>query len=334
MNEQDYMKITGGIDERFVSEYENITERHVVNFRRRITVGIAVAAAVALMIPAGVFAFTQLTHRDKVSIYYSDEGVRVLEESLMADGFTVDNGKIGLTVDVQMCDGNFVQGVYTLTALTEDAKKHLSTATNKLVYADTGEWISPVGGGSECCVGDAMGDNERSVSFSYPVHNSYIDGSRPIRIVFFEEVKTGEPDGLNYVTKEDYTYYEGICFDLVTKPNVPVKTLCSEDGNELVLSPYCVSQLDKDWQYPENDILQITPINNVTVITADGERIVLLDVKDKGYSLVSGLGTTVINGYIITGGYGSGNFSFEFGKVFNIENISGVEINGVAYMEE
>lgn len=334
MNEQDYMKITGRIDERFVSEYENISERRVFNLRRRITIGIAVAVAVALMIPAGVFAFTQLTHRDKVSIYYSEEGVRVLEESLMADGFTVENGKFRLTVDVQICDGNFVQGVYTLTALTEDARKHLSSATNKLVYGDTGEEISPVGGGSECCMGDAMDDYEWSVSFSYPINNSYINGTRPVRLAFYEYVETGEVDGLSMEVKEDYTYFEGIYFDLVTKPNVPVKTLRSEDGTEIVLSPYCVSQLEKDWKYPENDILKIYAINNITIITTDGERIVLLDINGNAQPLLNGLGTAVTNGYIITGGYGSGNFSIEFGEVFNIDNISGVEINGTAYMEE
>ena len=125
MNEQEYMKITGGIDERFVAEYENYSTRRVTSLRKRIGIGIAVAVAVALMVPAGVFAFTQLTHRDKVSIYYSEEGVRLLEENNIADAYTVENGKIRLTVDVQICDGNFVEGVYTLTALTEDAKDHL-----------------------------------------------------------------------------------------------------------------------------------------------------------------------------------------------------------------
>ena len=329
MNEQDYMKVTGKIDEKFVAEYQETPRGHVTSIRRKITIGIVVAAAVSIMVPVCAFALTQLTHREKVSVFYSEEGVQQLEESLLANGYTVENGQIRLTVDVEICDGNYVQGVYTLTALTEDAKAHLETKNNKLVYADTGEWIYPVGGGSEASFGEALGDDEISMRFSYPVNNAYIDNSRPIRLVFFEDIMTGEIDGEGNIVVEDYTYYEGICFDLLTEANIPTKTLRSEDGNEITLTPYGVSQLDEDWVYPENDEIIGIPINSVVVISTDGERIEILSDYDN--SPVRGLGTAVANGIITTGAYGSGNFSIGFGTVLNVDNISGVEINGVVY---
>jgi len=329
MNEQEYMKITNGIDERFVAEYQDSAKVYDLSKRRKLSIGIAAAALVAVMVPAGVFAFNQITHRDKVSIYYSEEGVQKLEESLLANGYSVENGSIRLTVDVEMCDGNFTQGVYTLTALTDEAKEHLGSMEHKLIYADTGEWIYPVGGGSEGTFGDAVSEDEISIQFSYPVNNSYIDASRPIRIVFFENVETGETDGFGNIVVEDYTYSEGIYFDLLTEPNVQTKTLCAEDGTEITLNPYGVSQLDKDWAYPESGDITGTTITSIVIVASDGERVEIL--SDSNISDPAGFGTTIVNGIMITGAYGSGNFSFGFGTVLDVDNISSVEINGVAY---
>lgn len=64
MNEQDFMKITGRIDERFVNEYQDVPKRHVTSLRKRISIGVIVAAAMAIIVPAGVFAYTLITHRD------------------------------------------------------------------------------------------------------------------------------------------------------------------------------------------------------------------------------------------------------------------------------
>lgn len=331
MNEQDYMKITNSIDERFVAEYQTSAKVHDLTGRRRISIGIAAAVLVAVMIPAGVFAYNQITHRDKVSVFYSEEGVKKLEESLLANGYSTANQKIKLTVDVAMCDGNFSKGVYTVTALTDDAKEHLKTMNHKLVYADTGEWIYPVGGGSEASFGEAISDNEVSIQFSYPVNSSYIDASRPIRVVFFEDAKTGEKDGFGDIVVEDYTYYKGIYFELLTKPNVKTKTLRSEDGTEITLTPYGVSQLNKNWVYPEDDKIVGTAIKNFVVIATDGERTTILTDNDSKNT--RGVGTTVVNGIVMTGAYGSGNFSIGFGTVLDVDNVKGVEINGVEYLK-
>ena len=329
MNEKEFMNITNGIDERYVAEYQNTAKVYDLNRRRKLSIGIAAAALVAVMVPIGVFAVAQITHRDKVSIYYSEEGVQMLEESLLANGFTVNNGSYELTVDVEMCDGNFTQGVYTVTALTDEAKEHLQSVNTKLVYADTGEWIYPVGGGSESAFGDALSEDQISIQFSYPVNNSYIDASRPIRIMFFEYVETGETDGYGNEVVEDYTYYDGIYFDLLTEPNVQTKTLRAEDGTEITLNPYGVSQLDKSWEYPEDDEIPGEEVSDFAVIATDGGRTEIL--SDGNLSSAAGFGTGVVNGITITGAYGSGNFTIGFGTVLNVDNISGVEINGVVY---
>lgn len=322
MNEMDYMNITNGIDAKYVAEYQEVTKGRVISLKKKISICI-VAAAMAIIVPAGVFAYTLITHRDKVSIFYTEDGVQKLEESLLANGYTVENKNIRLTVDVEMCDGNFIQGVYTLTALTEEAKEHIRfmARETRVVYADTGERIS--GGLDEFSDGKAESDSEISIKFSYPVHNSYIDSSRPKRVVFFEYVETGETDGYGNRVVEDYTYYDGIYFDLINKINVPTKKLRAEDGTEITLTPYGVSRMDKNWAYPEDDDLTEIDINSFVVISSDGERTDILSLPITGQ----------VFGQTSTGWFGSGFFSYNFGTVLKIDNIKGVEINGVFFSE-
>ena len=320
MNEMDYMNITNGIDAKYVAEYQEVTKGRVISLKKKISICI-VAAAMAIIVPAGVFAYTLITHRDKVSIFYTEDGVQKLEESLLANGYTVENKNIRLTVDVEMCDGNFIQGVYTLTALTEEAKEHIKfmARETRVVYADTGERISV--GYDEFSDGKAESDSEISIKFSYPVHNSYIDSSRPKRVVFFEYVETGETDGYGNIVVEDYTYYDGIYFDLINKINVPTKKLRAEDGTEITLTPYGVSRMDKNWAYPEDDDLTEIDINSFVVVSSDGERTDILSLPITGQ----------VFGQTSTGWFGSGFFSYNFGTVLKIDNIKGVEINGVFF---
>lgn len=322
MNEMDYMNITNGIDAKYVAEYQEVTKGRVISLKKKISICI-VAAAMAIIVPAGVFAYTLITHRDKVSIFYTEDGVQKLEESLLANGYTVENKNIRLTVDVEMCDGNFIQGVYTLTALTEEAKEHIKfmARETRVVYADTGERISV--GYDEFSDGKAESDSEISIKFSYPVHNSYIDSSRPKRVVFFEYAETGETDGYGNRVVEDYTYYDGIYFDLINKINVPTKTLHAKDGTQITLTPYGVSRMDKNWAYPEDEDLTEIDINSFVVVSSDGERTDILSLPITGK----------VYGQTGTGRFGSGNFSYSFGTVLNINNIKGVEINGVVFME-
>lgn len=337
MNEQEYIKITSKIDEKYINEYKIVTAKHNVSIRKKIRTGVLVAAAVALMIPVTIYASTKLTHRDKVGIYYSEEGAQMIEESLQDSGFTVENGKIRLTVDVMMCDGNYVTGVYTLTALTEDAKKHLDTQTNLRYYADTGEWIWG-GGGFQSSDGSSRTENEVSWTFRYPVCNAVVDSSRPTRIEFFEDLEGDEPfkyDGFRITG--DYTYYEGIYFDLITEPNIPTKILRSKDGEELTLSAFGISMLDKNRDPFKDEIGVGTTLENLVIISTDGKRNdIMADLGISGVFMSGGGRIVAAQGKTIeiTGDIGSGNFSFRFGTVLNVDNICGVEINGVAYMAE
>ena len=326
MNEQDYMKITGGIDERFVAEYENISQSRVTNIRKRFSIGIAIAAAVALLIPAGVFAFTQLTHRDILSIYYGEDGVRLMEESNLADGFTVENGNVRLTVDFQMCDGNFASGSYTLTALTEDAKEHIKNSYAKLVYADTGEYISEFDWSG---AGDTNGDGEWTSVFTYGLFHRSIDKSRQAKVVFYEDVETGVIDNCIYhEVVEDSTYFEGIYFNLLTEKNVPTKTLHSASGTEIILSPFGVSRFDEKLKESEINIM-FASFTSFSVITKDGEIITLIDD-----SYPPKPGTPKNDPFVMSASFGDGYYIFEFGTYLNLDNIKGVELNGVKYMEE
>ncbi len=322
MNEMDYMNITNGIDAKYVAEYQEATKGRVISLKKKMSICI-VAAAMAIIVPAGVLAYTLITHRDKVSFYYTEDGIQKLEENLLANGYTVENKNIRLTVDVEMCDGNFIQGVYTLTALTEEAKEHIKfmARETKVVYADTGERAS--GGLDEVSFGKAESNGEISIEFSYPVRNSYIDSSRPKRVVFFEYVETGETDGYGNRVVEDYTYYDGIYFDLINKINVPTKTLHAKDGTQITLTPYGVSRMDKNWTHPEDEDLTEIDINSFVVVSSDGERTDILSLPITGK----------VFGQTSIGWFGSGYFSYNFGTVLKIDNIKGVEINGVFFSE-
>ena len=327
MNEQEYMNITSKIDGKYVDEYRICTAKHTISLRKKIRTCLLVAAAAAVMIPVGVIAYKKITHRDKLKVYFSEKGVQRIEESMLVDGYTVENGKIRLTVDVQMCDGNYIYGVYTLTALTEDAKSHLISRESKQVYTDTGEWIYPGGGGSQSATGDAISEDEISFAFTYDAHNAYLDESRPRRMIFFEYVETGESDGYGHVVVEDYTYYEGLYFDLLTKPNVPTKTVRSADGEELTLSPYGVSRMDENWSGPANE--GFTSIDSIVVLGTDGDRLNIMTCQSNGRVTTDLEDVNV--GY--SGDIGSGEFSLEFGVFLDLDNFNGVEINGVTYME-
>lgn len=324
MNEHDIMKAMNGVDKSFISEYENFTPKKSMNVKRIVRTGVVIAAAAALTIPVGAYAYNQLTHRDKVSIYYTEDGVQKLEENGLVSGRMVENGQIRLTVDTEMCDGNFTQGVLTLTALTEDAKEHLESGMSKLVYADTGEEISPVGGGFEGWNGEAHTEYELTRTFTFPVKNSYIDSSRPIRLEFYEFVETGETDGYGNIVVEDDTYYHDISFDLLTTPNVSTKMLHSANGTEMVLSPYGVSEQDENWAYPEDGHEEVVYLNSFVIISTDGERIDIEDtIKDSENATRE-----------YSGAPGTGSFTYRFGTILDIDNISGVEIDGVEYMAE
>lgn len=324
MNEHDIMKAMNGVDERFISEYECFTSKKSMSIRRIFRTGVVIAAA-ALMIPVGAYAYNSLIHHDKVSIYYTEDGVQKLEENGFVSNRTIENGQIRLTVDTEMCDGNFSQGVLTLTALTEEAKVHLESGSSKLVYADTGEEISPVGGGFEGWNGEAHTEYELTRTFTFPVKNSYIDTSRQIRLEFYEFVETGETDDYGgRVVVEDLTYFDGISFDLLTTTNVPTKTLYSENGSTLTLSPYGVSELDANWAYPEDGHEEVAYINSFVIISTDGER---TDIEDTFKE-----SENVSREY--SGAPGSGSFTYRFGTILDIDNISGVEIDGVEYMAE
>lgn len=321
MNGNDIMKAMNGINEEYLSDSEITVKKSRKPAKSIFRIAVGIAAAAAFAIPVGAYAYNTFIHKDKVSIYYTQDGTQKLEESGLANGFTTENGKIRITLDTSMCDGHFTSGVYTITALTDDAKEHLATSYLKLVYADTGEGINPIGGATEGWASDAETDADVSKIFTFPIRNAYIDGSRPLRLEFWEDTPNGEKDeyGGTIVTEDD-TYYGGLYFELETKPNIPCKELRSTDGDTLTLSLYGVSQLDKDWKYPEDDHEQRTDIKSFNLILKNGDIVNMANTESVFHEW--------------SGELGGGNFYYHFGDVIDIDNASGVEINGVEYMAE
>ena len=129
---------------------------------------------------------------------------------------------------------------------------------------------------------------------------------------------------------EFWEQLEGIYFDLLTEANIPTKTLQSADGNKITLTPYGVSRLDEDWAYPDDDLIMETPVNSVVVISTDGERTDIITINEDNGTVTTDLDRISL---VTTGDIGSGNFTIGFGTILNVENISGVEINGVSYTE-
>jgi hypothetical protein len=91
-----------------------------------------------------------------------------------------------------------------------------------------------------------------------------------------------------------------------------------------------VSRLDEDWAYPDDDLIMETPVNSVVVISTDGERTDIMTIKEDNGTVTTDLDRISL---VTTGDIGSGNFTIGFGTILNVENISGVEINGVSYTE-
>ena len=158
------------------------------------------------------------------------------------------------------------------------------------------------------------------------MNNSYIDASRPIRLVFFEYTENGTTEG-PWDSHADYTYYQDIYFDLITSPNVPTKTLRSKDGAVITVSPYGVSQLNENWAYPEEDVPDI-PVESFSVISTDGERTDVLAIPVEARVTIGTIGSGNYTPMVE-----EGRFVLRFGTAFNLENISGVEINGIEYTE-
>ena len=318
MNEYEFLNVTNGIDERFVDEYIGIKSAKPNTIKQRAGITMVLAAAVILMVPIGVYAFNALTHKNNVSVYYTYEGAQKLEQDGLANGFTIENEQMRLTLDTMLCDGNFASGVFTLTAITDEAKKHLESATTRLVYADTGEVVYPTGGGSVSWYGQTHDEWEVSKTFCFPVKNSYIDSSRAIRLEFLEYAETGEINEYgDHIVTENYDFCGGLYFDLPKEPNVPIKMLFSSDGYDITLSPYGVSHQDEDWKYPDTtDGYEEKLVRSFAVITNDGERTIVEKLaENRGF----------------TGDLASGSFCFRIGTILNIDDISGVEINGVEY---
>jgi len=319
MNEREYLKITGNIDERFVNEYQNYTASRVVSIRKRISTGLLVAAAVALMVPIGVYAAKKLIHHDKVSILYGEDGVKMIEENLSDSEYTVENDYFRLTVDVQISDGNFTEVVWTVTARTDEAKKHLENIDRRCVDTVTGDRIGFSGDSTP----DLNSDEEVTWRFVVPVT------SHPARFEFFEDVPTGKYHCYyGAEVEEDYTYYEGICFDVLSEPNVPTKVLRSPDGKEITLSPYGLSVYDETSDDPKNG--QAESISSLVYISTDGERVNIFTDQMDG-RIETDLDDVNIS---VSGEFGTGYFSMNIGTAFNVDNIIGVEINGVPYMAE
>ena len=321
MNGNDIFRAMNGLNDKFIISANS--EQTVKQGRKpaksifRIAVGIAAAAAFA--IPVGAYAYNTLIHRDKVSIYYTEEGVQKLEENGLVSNRTIENGQIRLTIDTEICDGNYTSGLYTITALTDEAKEHIETVQTRLVYADTGEEIPfTVGVLDEDVTSEAANEYEQTRGFVYPVNSAHIDRSRPMRLEFWEWKETGEFDGYNPTVEKVYGFFEGIYFDLLTEPNVTSKVLRSDEGIGLILNPYGVISLPEDWKYPDGYDIAMDILSFV-VISTDGERVELMnDGRRLGWS-----GTPE-----------KGNFDFNWGNILDVENISGVEINGVEYMAE
>ncbi len=286
-------------------------------------IGFAAAAAAALTCVVGAAAYVGFYHRAAVENYFSQDAADKLESQGLAANIVSENEDIRLTVDTMLCDGSCIHGVYTLTALSDEGRDALTEndgldVNRELFYLDTGEEIEGAGGFSSVMNGEMNSGDEQSWQFDLILKNAAVDMTRPIGMRLSQWKHLGEFDEDGGELCELSTgCFEGISFEFDKTVNVPVRTLTSEDGSELTLTPYGISMVQEGWTYPEiyeGDM----EFDKCYVVTADGERQLFIDYMNADNAFCDGRPEY-------------GFFVMNFGGYTDIDDISGIELDGVLY---
>lgn len=312
MNGNDIMKAMNRIDERYISEAE--TERKITVKRGGLSkhaakLAVGIAAAVALAIPAGAYAYKHFIHHDNVELYIKNADS--LEGRDLVLNAQTEDDELRFTVDTLLCDGKQAFGVLTAERIGAKAGEFLSVRSYSatVVYADNGEYITNDLGGSIFFDGtEKPGQIRQTISIDL----GGVDIDRGIKLLFREKESGDDLYGNGRLTgqrdKNDIPIRYNCELEISVQPNVGVAKLYDSEGNEITLSEFEVYSDTVLWE----DTVSI--FDTFKLIDKNGEKHSFDGAEECG--LID-------------------NYSYiEFNELIDVDDYIGVEIYGVEYLKK
>jgi hypothetical protein len=328
MNEIDMVQAINGIDEKYISESENITNVS----RKKSSYKIAIiAAALLIAVPICAFRINEFLHRDNVEHYIA--GAELIEQQSPGAvlNYVMKNDDFRVTVDMLLSDGHNVMIIHTAEAISETGRGHFNRMHywpyGCLSYADGSK--GPVHRIEDLSIPYIFGsygyenlneirgrDDIRKTSI---IECDGIDLEKEIHVEFYmNDIHTfavdyfyGKDPELSDVfiglDQEITNYFDGIGFTASFAPNVTCNTLYSSDGRQIYMSSF---------ELYADDPSLIPELSAVTFIKDTGERVTLKRSDGRMH-----LNKSDDRAYLI------------FGEFIDPDEYVGVEVNGVEYFK-
>lgn len=321
MNGYDIFKAMNGTDEKYIEMSESLRSRGRRPAKAvKIAIGAAAAAAVMTSVSVGAYNegyrfedghFVKLNDSEIISTFGGEGAEEWLESNGLNEKQNAENGHFDITMYSFISDGNFCRAIWSIEALDEAARGQLNHFYGVAIegyYADTGERVIGIGSWTDTSLND---ETHTYLAAELPLKD--VDVSRDIAF----HILTGSVcvDGADDLT-------DGMKFVVNAAPNVETKTIASEKGDELLLSPLGVSQkYRKGEEYPYDGKYIV---NNWALIKSDGS----IETFRSGW----GCGCWIDDEEY----YGEFPVMWKLQWLYNIVDISdvdGVKINDDVYMD-
>ena len=296
-----------------------IMSKSTKKIKRPFVTAATIAAAAMLTITAGATAVKYFFNRDSLNVYYEESTVDKLESMGLVNGLSKENEHIRFTIDTLVCDGNRFDGVFTITALDNEAKKII----NEENYA------------AVCDVYAADAEDETMSREGYVFEQKYREDEISFTMGFMLNNYHGNYDELILTPifgsseSEKSDKYDDLSITVSIKPNTEPTVLVSEDGDEIYLNPISCYQSGKG-RFIEGG--KGTYFSSYLILP-DGSKELIFDAGGAPENL---------NGKSNTFGlffpeYDEENtdyFGIYFGKVIDVDDYAGIEFNGIRYMKK
>ena len=247
------------------------------------------------------------------SISKVDEVIKAVPDY---DGDAFDDGDISVKVEKLICDGSFFIVGYTMESRTETWKELNENYHDHIRFADTGEELEYYDRINYNLV--IMGSNRIGVIDSYMITPEMRE-----RGIMLDICKNHKYDssGNEIVTKSDK---KDRLLNIPLECNVPTRTLTSEDGISIVLSPMGISSQNYDGKSKDVSGILKDPYQDIFFVTKDGQRI-------EGYDYYPTEGIAFAQRNMEGKGFTDKCFVWCFFGFKDIDNVESVEINGVVF---
>ena len=257
----------------------------------------------------GIMQMTEkLSKGDQVEVSYTYEDSK-------GNLWYITDDDLYVKVDKLMCDGSFFFVEYTIESKTETWEQLSENYHDNICFADTGEELE---------------ENYENLNFNTVIMGGNKIGVIESHLITPEMAERGVMFDIYNVDEYDLTGDEPVAksdkkdrlLRIPLECNVPTRTLSSEDGLSIVLSPMGISSQNYDGKSKDIFSILTEPYQEIFYVTKDGQRIEGYDyypTKDIAYSSRHMEGFT------------DKSFSWSFFGFKDIDNVESVEINGVVF---